>query len=266
MLNGSELAGFIKERQAKSVRGLRQSHGIAPRLAIIQAKDDPVIDTYVKLKQAYGRDIDVTVDIHRVKQAGVKALIQQLNKDQNVHGIIIQLPLEDISETDKLCDMVLSEKDVDALGVSAGFDPATPTAILWLLSGYNIDLIGKSILIIGKGKLVGKPLQKVLTKSGHSVQMADRETKNLSQLTKEADVIVTAAGSPAILFPDMLKEGAVVVDAGTASEDGKTVGDLSDEVYNRDDLVLTPKKGGVGPLTVCALFENVVLAARRTIK
>lgn len=265
-LNGSELAGFIKERQAKAVRGLRQSHGIAPKLAIVQVKDDPVIDTYVKLKRTYGKEIQIDVDIHRIPQLDAKELLQRLNKDENVHGIIIQLPLEDTSETDELCNLVLPGKDVDALGAGPEFNPATPTAILWLLSGYNIDLKGKDILIIGKGKLVGRPLQKILVQSGYTVRMADRETKNLNQLTKEADIIITAAGSPAILFPDMLKKGAVVVDAGTASESGRTVGDLSDEVYHRDDLTLTPKKGGVGPLTVCALFENVILAARRTIK
>lgn len=265
LLNGSQLAGFIKERQAKSVRGLRQAHGVEPKLAIVQAKDDPVINTYVKLKKAYGGDIGVGVDIHRIKQIDARDLIKQLNRDDSVHGIIIQLPLEKPSETDELCNLVSPDKDVDALGKEPAFDPATPTAILWLLSGYNVDLAGKDILIIGKGKLVGKPLQKMLESGGHKVSIADRETKNLNALTKEADIIITAAGSPAVLYSDMIKQGAVVVDAGTASEDGKTVGDLADDVYQRDDLVLTPKKGGVGPLTVCSLFENVILAARRTI-
>lgn len=265
LLNGSELAGFIKERQAKAVRGLRQANGVTPKLAIVQAKDDPVINTYVKLKKAYGADINAEVDIHRIKQSEARELIRQLNSNDKVHGIIIQLPLENPSETDELCNLVSPDKDVDALGKEPAFDPATPTAILWLLSGYNVGLAGKDILIIGKGKLVGKPLQKMLESGGHKVSIADRETKNLNRLTKEADVIITAAGSPAVLYPDMIKEGAVVVDAGTASEDGKTVGDLADEVYKRDDLILTPKKGGVGPLTVCSLFENVILAARRTI-
>jgi methylenetetrahydrofolate dehydrogenase (NADP+) / methenyltetrahydrofolate cyclohydrolase len=263
ILNGSELAGFIKERQAKSVRGLVQSNKIIPKLAIVQVKDDPVIDTYVKLKAAYGADIGVQVDLHRPKQVDAGALIAKLNQDNEIHGIIVQLPLEDISQTDELCNLVDPAKDVDALGESPAFDPATPTAILWLLSGYNVDLAGRSILIIGRGKLVGAPLEKILKQAGHKVVVADRETINLASLSIESDVIITAAGSPAILFPDMIKQNAVVVDAGTASEDGKTVGDLSDEVYKRDDLTLTPKKGGVGPLTVCSLFENVIIAAKR---
>lgn len=265
LLDGNELAGFIKQRQAKSVRGLRQAHNVSPMLAIVQCKDDPVINTYVKLKKAYGADIGASVDIHRIKQIEAKGLIERLNADNAVHGIIIQLPLEDRSETDELCNFVDSAKDVDALGARPAFEPATPTAILWLLSGYNVDLKNKEILIIGRGKLVGRPLEQILKAAGHKVTVADRETKNLKQLAKNADIIITAAGSPAVLYPDMIKDGAVVVDAGTASEDGKTVGDLSDGVYGRDDLTLTPKKGGVGPLTVCALFENVILAARRTI-
>jgi methylenetetrahydrofolate dehydrogenase (NADP+) / methenyltetrahydrofolate cyclohydrolase len=262
-LNGSELAGFIKERQAKAVRGLRQADNVFPKLAIVQVKDDPVINTYVRLKHKYGQDVLIDVDIHRIKQKDARSLVEQLNTDESVHGIIIQLPLENVSETDELCNMVDPGKDVDALGQKPNFDAATPTAILWLLAGYNVELAGKKILLIGRGKLVGAPLERILKNAGHEVTVATRETTKLNMLSKDADVIITAAGSPALLFPDMIKEGAVVVDAGVASEDGRTVGDLSEEVYERDDLTVTPVKGGVGPLTVCALFENVIIAARR---
>lgn len=264
-LNGSELAGFIKERQAKVVRALIQEHKTKPKLAIVQTKDDPVINTYVKLKKRYGSDIQIDVDIHFVEQAQVKAVIEKLNKDQSVQGIIIQLPLEDTSQTDEVVDLVSPDKDVDALGKHANFDPATPMAILWLLSGYNVELNGKNILLIGRGKLVGAPLEKILKSSGHTVEVIDRGAKDLAEHTEKADVIITATGSPAILYSEMIKEGAVVVDAGVASESGKTVGDLAEEVYQREDLTITPKKGGVGPLTVCALFENVISAARRTV-
>jgi methylenetetrahydrofolate dehydrogenase (NADP+)/methenyltetrahydrofolate cyclohydrolase len=264
ILNGSELAGFIKERQAKQVRGLHQSVGVEPRLAIIVAKDDPVIETYVRLKQRYGADIGVDVDIHRVPQAEVSALLSALNGDDSVHGIIVQLPLEDPDQTDEIVNLVAPEKDVDALGANAVFDPATPMAIMWLLAGFNVDLAGKKVLLVGRGKLVGAPLEKQLRESGIDVEVVDRSASDLSAYTQDADVVITATGSPAILYSDMIKQGAVVVDAGVASESGKTVGDLADEVYERDDLTITPKKGGVGPLTVCALFENVILAARQS--
>jgi methylenetetrahydrofolate dehydrogenase (NADP+)/methenyltetrahydrofolate cyclohydrolase len=263
VLNGSELAGFIKERQARQVRALRQAHGVAPKLAIIVTVDNPVINTYMRLKQRYGDDIAVDVDIHKVAQREVKSLLNKLSKDDAVQGIIVQLPLEDPSQTDEIVNMVVPDKDVDALGAKAKFEPATPMAIMWLLSGYNIDLNGKRVLLIGHGKLVGAPLKKMLVASGIEVHVADRGTANLAKEVSQADVIITATGSPAVLTADMIKEGAVVVDAGTASEEGRTVGDLAKDVYERDDLTITPKKGGVGPLTVCSLFENVIRAAQR---
>jgi methylenetetrahydrofolate dehydrogenase (NADP+)/methenyltetrahydrofolate cyclohydrolase len=263
LLNGAELAGFIKDRQAHQVRALRQTHQIFPKLAIVQVKDDPVINTYVRLKQQYGSDILIDVDVLQISQETAIKAIKQLNEDESVHGIIVQLPLSDPSQTDEIVNLVAPEKDVDALGKEPAFDPATPMAIMWLLAGYNVDLQGKNVLLIGRGKLVGAPLEKILKSSGINVDIADRSTTNLQEKALAADVIVTAAGSPAILFPNMIKEGAVVVDAGVASEDGRTVGDVAPEVYERDDLTITPTKGGVGPLTVCALFDNVIRAAQR---
>ena len=260
ILNGSELAGFIKERHAKQVRTLR-ANKIFPKLAIVQVKDDPVINTYVRLKKQYGSDIGIEVDVHTPRQIEVPQLLNMLSNDPSIHGIIVQLPLEDPSETDEIVNLVAPQKDVDALGDQSKFEPATPMAIMWLLAGYGVELAGKHILLIGRGKLVGAPLEKILKSSGQDVEVIGREVKNLAEYTKEADVIITATGSPAVLYPDMIKTGAVVVDAGVASEEGKTVGDLAPEVYERDDLTITPERGGVGPLTVCALFENVIRAA-----
>lgn len=261
LLDGKELAGFIKERQAKEVRRLR-AQKLFPKLAIVQIKDDPVINTYVRLKKQYGSDIGVQVELHTPKQSEVPKLLNKLNLDKSIHGIIVQLPLVDTKQTDEIVNMVAPQKDVDALGKGAKFEPATPMAILWLLSGYNIDLKNKKILLIGRGKLVGAPLEKIFKNSGYDFEIIGREVKDLAKHTKEADIIITATGSPAVLYPGMIKQGAVVVDAGVASEEGKTVGDLSPEVYKRDDLTVTPEKGGVGPLTVCALFENVIRAAK----
>ena len=264
ILNGKDLADYIKERQAREVRALRQASHIEPKLAIVVTVDHPVINVYVRLKQKYGADMQIDVDIHRVKQDEAPALIKQLNKDDGVHGIIVQLPLERPDETEAIVDLVAPEKDVDALGVGAKFDPATPLAILWLLAGYNVDLQqGKKVLLVGRGKLVGGPLERMLKASAVDVSVADRSTADLKSEVLKADVIITATGSPAILYADMIKPGAVVVDAGVAGEEGKTVGDLAPDVYERDDLTITPKKGGVGPLTVCALFENVIRATHR---
>lgn len=248
------------------MRGLRQTHHIQPKLAIVLTIDHPTINVYVRMKKKYGADISVDVDIHRVTQDEAPALIGRLNADETVHGIIVQLPLERPEETEDVVNVVAPEKDVDALGAAAQFDPATPLAILWLLAGYNVELKGKQVLLVGRGKLVGRPLERMLQQSDIDVQSVDRSTTDLKTETLKADVIITATGSPAILYPDMIKQGAVVVDAGVAGEEGKTVGDLAPEVYGRDDLTITPVKGGVGPLTVSALFENVIRAARRLAK
>jgi methylenetetrahydrofolate dehydrogenase (NADP+)/methenyltetrahydrofolate cyclohydrolase len=127
------------------------------------------------------------------------------------------------------------------------------------LAGYNINLAGKKILLIGKGKLVGAPLEKIFKNSGIEVVVIDGPTDRLAKSAKEADVIIAAANTPEILHASMIRPAAVVVDAGVAGEDLK--GNLADDVYGRDDITLTPKKGGVGPLTVCALFENVIRSA-----
>ncbi len=265
ILNGSELAAYIKQRQAFQVRGLRQAANVFPKLAIIVTIDNPVIDLYVRLKKQYGADILVDVDVYKVKQVEVRTLLEKLGSDNSVHGVIVQLPIEIPSETDDICNLIPANKDVDALSTNSEFEPATPMAIMWLLAGYNVDLRGKNILLIGRGKLVGAPLEKIFKASEMNVTVADRKTEDLKTETLEADVIITATGSPAILYADMIKQGAVVVDAGVASEDGRTVGDVAPDVYERDDLTITPTKGGVGPLTVSALFENVILSARRSV-
>lgn len=265
VLNGKELAEFIQERQAQQVRGLRQAQGVEPKLAIIVTVDNPIIDIYMRLKQQYGAEILVDVDVHRIKLPDAKTLIEQLNVDESVHGIIVQLPLAEPKLTDEITALVTPRKDVDALGPNPDFDPATPTAILWLLAGYNIELKGKNIVLVGYGKLVGKPLQKMLVASGLEPVVSTRTTNDVATAVPAADIVITATGEPGIITAAMLRTNAVVVDAGVASEDGKTVGDLAPDVYARDDLTITPTKGGVGPLTVCALFDNVILAARRSV-
>jgi methylenetetrahydrofolate dehydrogenase (NADP+)/methenyltetrahydrofolate cyclohydrolase len=263
LLSGSELAGFIKERQAKSVRGLVQAHNIKPKLAIVVTVENPAIDVYMRMKQRYGVDIGVETQIFRIKQSEATETIKKLNLDNQIHGIIVQLPLENPSQTEEIVNLVAPQKDVDALGQKAIFDPATPMAILWLLAGYNIELArGKNVVLIGRGKLVGAPLDKILTNSGIKHEVVDETTKDISAITKTADVIITGTGQPGLITSEMIPENCVVVDAGVAGEGGQVRGDVDPKIYEtRDDLSITPQKGGVGPLTVCSLFENVISAA-----
>jgi methylenetetrahydrofolate dehydrogenase (NADP+) / methenyltetrahydrofolate cyclohydrolase len=263
LLSGRELAGYIKERQIHQARGLLQAWHVQPKLAIVVTIDHPAIDIYVRMKVRYGADIGVEVEVHRIAQADATELIKMLNKDVTVHGIIVQLPLEDISQTEEIVNLVAPEKDVDALGEKAIFDPATPMAILWLLAGYNVDLRGKRVVLIGRGRLVGAPLERVLQSSGVDVVSVDKDTKDVASIVHEADIIISAAGSPGVVTSSMIKNKAVVIDAGVAGEQGKTSGDLDPKIYEeRDDLTLTSPRGGVGPLTVCSLFENVIRAAQ----
>lgn len=264
LLNGSDLADFIKERQARQVRALRQAHNVAPCLAVVQTIDNPVIDAYVALKNRYGADILVDVQAYKIDQDQLPGVVERLNNDPSVHGIIIQLPLADPSGTQAAVDAVAPQKDVDGLGTGATLDPATPLAIDWLVAGYNINLADKKIAIVGNGRLVGSPLSKMWTASGYDVTVFDETSGDIENQLPQFDVIVSATGVAGLIKSASVKQGAVVVDAGTAAEHGKIVGDVAPEVRARDDLTITPEKGGVGPLTVTALFENVIRAAQAT--
>ena len=264
LLNGRELADYVKERQARQVRALRQAWEVFPKLAIVQTTDNPVIDAYVRLKQSYGEDILVDVEIHKVAQADAMQTIASLNDDESVHGIIIQLPLADESATDEAVNAVAPAKDVDGLGKNATLTPATAMAIDWLLAGYNVELKNRPIAIVGNGRLVGAPLAALWATAGYDVTVCDSKTPDLGAVIKKSEIVITATGVPGLIDTTMLQPSAVVVDAGTAAEHGKIVGDLAANVRERGDLTITPEKGGVGPLTVTALFENVIRAAQAT--
>lgn len=262
ILDGGELAGFMKEAQAARVRSL-VGRGVQPKLVIIRDSDNPVIVKYVNLKKQYGEDIGVVVeDWHDVD---VAELIKKANADASVHGFIVQLPLVS-GDLDKLLTEIEPAKDVDGLNPNGEvFESATATAINYLLAGYNIDLAPRKIALVGHGRLVGAPLEKMWQNSGLDVTVFNSKS-DLTDLVNY-DTIVSATGVPHLIKSDMVRSGAVVVDAGTASEDGVLVGDLDDAVRERDDLTaITPKIGGVGPLTVTALFEHVLIAAEKNVK
>ena len=255
-LNGSELAGYIKGRQAHTVKALR-SRKKFPKLAVFYDNDSPVIRKYMDLKKAYGTDIGVAVDIIKITPDDAETKLRAAAEDAAVSGIIVQLPL-------KFCDMEILnliplKKDVD--GLRGESDTATAMAIHWLLSGYGVELQEKKLAIVGRGKLVGAPLERMWRESGYDVTVF-RRGDDLNRLS-DYDVIVTATGAPELIKSEMLKYGSIVVDAGTASEAGVIKGDLDDAAREREDLTLTPKIGGVGPLTVAMLFERVLQATEK---
>lgn len=268
VLNGSELVGFIKERQAKQVRALRQAELVVPRLAIVRCDTgNAVIDTYVGLKKTYGEDILIEVEEFKETPQTVRTRLEQLAADEAIHGIIVQLPVEPVEKTDELLRLVPVKKDVDGLAEGSLFDAATPMAINWLLVGYGIEPRNRKVAVVGEGRLVGAPLVKMWRASNVAVTVYTKDDADrlLSELPRY-DLIITATGAPRGITSQMLSPQTVVVDAGTSSEDGKIKGDLADDVRTRNDLILTPEKGGVGPLTVAALFDNVIRAARASVQ
>ena len=258
IFNGKELAGFIKERQVGQVRGLVDRLGRKPKLLIIRDSDNPVILKYVNLKISYGEDIGVLVEDYLASSSSdIKEKILVANDDPEIDGIILQLPILEKEKTDELTSVISPEKDVDGLSGKGDFDSATATAILWLLSGYDIDLKGRRVALVGRGKLVGAPLFKMFSNSGVDVEMF-HSGSDLSRL-KDFDVIITATGKPGLIVDEYVSSGAIIVDAGTASEGGVLKGDVSDEVRERGDLLaITPIVGGVGPLTITCLFDHVI--------
>lgn len=263
-LNGAELQGFIKERQLKQVRNLRQEHGIVPTLLIIKSPSaSEVIDVYVRMKARYADDISVNVIVESVPEESMKNRIHEANADSNIQGIIVQLPLKDASQTNDICNTIDSTKDIDGLGVGALYPSATAHAIDWLLAGYNVALEGRHIAIVGNGKLVGSPLSRMWKERGLAVTVLDDRSDNVTEVLSGSDIIVTATGVPRLITSEKVQQGAIIVDAGTASEHGVIIGDVDDAVRERTDLTITPIKGGVGPMTIAVLFDHLIEACLR---
>ena len=266
LLDGRELQGYIKARQLRQVRNLRQAEGIVPTLLIIKSPAaTAATETYVRLKRQYAEDVLIEVLVETVEEAQMQARIERANHDAAIQGIIVQLPLVDAVLSEAACAAIASEKDVDGLGQHGLFPSATASAIDWLFAGYNISLEDKKIAIVGNGKLVGNPLYRLWKERGYRVSVFDESSADVAGTIAQSDVVVTATGVPRLITPEMIAPGSVVVDAGTASEAGKLVGDVDPALRTRDDITITPEKGGVGPLTIALLFDHVIEACLRQV-
>ncbi|MEK7472181.1 MAG: bifunctional 5,10-methylenetetrahydrofolate dehydrogenase/5,10-methenyltetrahydrofolate cyclohydrolase [Patescibacteria group bacterium] len=265
-LNGKDIVDFIKMRQLHVSRSLRQASHATPKLVIIRTNPDPVVDTYLKLKKSYGEDLEAEVEVVELAQKDAIATINKLNKDKSVFGIIVQLPLADKKDTLEILAAVDPAKDVDGLTPNSKFTPPTVTAIDWLLAGHNVNLLGKKIVIVGKGRLVGAPLEKHWKTAELDVSSVDDTVKDLGAELKTADVIVSAVGQPGLIRSSMVKKDAILVDAGVSAGKNGLLGDVDDEVRKRSDVRITPKVGGVGPLTIAALFENLLFSTGVSVK
>ena len=252
LLDGADLAGFIQTRHAQIMSSLSDR----PSLAILYANDHEATQRYIRAKRTYADEIGIEISAEKVPEDQLVEKIIELNHDKSVTGIIVQMPLIERAIEDMVIGTIAASKDVDGLGVKSPYEPATPKGILWLLAGYNVDLKGR-IAVVGQGRLVGGPLADSLENSGREVMRLDATTADLADKLTTADIVISATGSPGLITTSMLKDGAVVVDAGSPTSE------LHDEVRSRNDLTITPNPGGVGPMTVAALFDNLLIAATK---
>lgn len=260
LLYGKELAAGLKTGQIEAVQKLHAKK-VFPTLAIVMAGEDAASAKFVELKQLYGQEIGVNVVLHKAEADSMERIVEQLNKAEHVHGLIVQLPLPADFDTDRILKVIKPSKDVDALGEESAFESPTANAITSLLEQSGVDLTGKQIAVVGHGRLVGRPVVKKLRSMGHVPRVYDEDTTDLTQKVYKADVVITATGRPNSIVDKMIHNGTVVIDAGTAKVGENLVGDADPGLYERKTISITPVPGGVGPLTVANLFANLITAA-----
>ncbi|MFB3097012.1 MAG: bifunctional 5,10-methylenetetrahydrofolate dehydrogenase/5,10-methenyltetrahydrofolate cyclohydrolase [Nitrosopumilaceae archaeon] len=274
-IDGLEVAKSVKERIRMAVSELK-SDGVQPCLATVLVGENPSSQTFVNNKQKACADVGITTKDHKLdnsfSQEEMNSLINSLNKDDTVHGILVQLPLPSQLDEFATTSIISPLKDVDCLTPSnigllstgrAVLKPCTPSGIMELFDYYNIDLQGKDVIIINRSNLVGKPLYHLLVKENATVTICHSKTKNLKEHCQRADVIITAIGNREkfVLTEDMIKDGAVVIDVGIGRQEGKLVGDVDYENVIKKASYVSPVPGGVGPMTVAMLLKNTVTVA-----
>ena len=274
-IDGLEVAKNIKSNVSEIVNGLK-SKGINPCLATILVGDNPASATYVKNKHKACEEVGIITKDHTppsdITQDELNTIIEKLNHDDSVHGILVQLPLPNHLNEFETTTQILPEKDVDGLtppnvGLlaigKAVLIACTPSGIIEMCKHYKIELEGKNIVIINRSNLVGKPLYHLLLQNNATVTTCHSKTKNLKKICLESDIIISGVGNRDIfkLTSDMIKEGAVVIDVATTRHEGKLVGDANfDEIIKKASYA-SPVPGGVGPMTVAMLLKNTVNAA-----
>ncbi len=257
IFDGKKLAEEIKSELRLKLKAKSQKLS----LAVVWVGEDPVSERYVERKKKFGLDIGVEVVVHEypsdVLEEDLIEEITKLNNDSNVSGIIVQLPLPDDIDQQKILNLISPDKDVDALSQEARVLSPTVGAIKEILERNNVELAGKKAVVLGKGKLVGKPVAIWLTGEGASVSIIDSKTADSDSLLKQADIIVSGVGKPGLITLDKIKDGVVLIDAATSEQNGSLKGDADPACADKCSL-FTPVPGGVGPLTVVMLFKNLL--------
>lgn len=279
LIDGKAISAKVKEEVKNEAAQLTEK-GVVPCLAVILVGDDKASQTYVNSKEkackACGiRSLKYTLETNTSESALID-LIQSLNENDEVDGILVQLPLPKHIDENKILEKISCEKDVDgfhAVNVGRlvsgldGFVPCTPCGIMRLFKEYGIEVSGKNAVVIGRSNIVGKPMANLLLNANATVTVTHSKTQNLAKITKDADIIVVAIGKPNFLKADMVKNGAVVIDVGiNRLENNKLVGDVDFENVANKCSFITPVPGGVGPMTIAMLLKNTIKSAKNRLK
>ena len=275
IIDGKELAKKIRENLKIECEKLKKEK-IIPKLAVIMVGDNPASKVYVKNKSKACQEIGIEYEEYllskETKQKELIDLIKKLNEEKTVNGILLQSPLPSHLDINKAFKEIDYRKDVDGFTpISTGkltigedtFVSCTPLGVIKMFEEYNIDLTGKSVVILGRSNIVGKPLIHRKKKKNATVTVCHSKTKDLKEYTKRADILIVAIGKSKYVTEDMVKEGAVVIDVGiNRGKDGKLTGDVDFENVEKKASYITPVPGGVGPMTIAMLMNNVIKATK----
>jgi len=275
ILDGKNLSKKVKDNLKLEVKKLNEN-GVFPKLAVIMVGNDPASSVYVKNKSKackyVGIDFEEFLLEENISEEKLFNLIDSLNADDKITGILLQAPIPKHLDINKAFERISPNKDVDgfnplnvgklAIGIDT-FVSCTPWGIMKIFEEYNIDLEGKNAVILGRSNIVGKPMIQCLLSKNATVTICHSRTRNIAEITKNADILISAIGKPKFVTENMIKDGAVVIDVGiNRLDDGSLVGDVNFETAEKKASYITPVPGGVGPMTIASLMENVVKAAK----
>lgn len=272
-INVKDIVRRKKEELKDKVESLKKL-GIQPKLAVVLASEDEASKIYVGKKRKMCEELGIEQEEYifdsSVTTEKVVDIVEKLNRDNSVNGILVQLPLFKHLDMDKILDTISDKKDVDGfhpltlgklfIGEKETFIPCTPKGIMTILDDIGTDYEGKHAVIVGRSRIVGKPISQILLKRGATVTICHSKTQDISIYTRQADILVVAVGKPHIVTIDMIKPGAIVVDVGINRVNGKIIGDVDTDNSLKVCSKITPVPGGVGLTTVLSLLENVVQA------
>ncbi len=275
IIDGKKIAQEVRNEVKSEVEELK-SRGINPGLAVVLVGENPASLVYVRQKERACEEVGIASYKYTLPEDTTEekllSVVEELNHNENIHGILVQLPLPEHLDEKKVIEKISTEKDVDGFHPlnmgrlfvgEPSFVPCTPQGVIELIERSGFEIKGKKAVIVGRSNIVGKPVAMLLLMRHATITICHTRTKDLSAETRQADILVVAAGRPQVITGDMVKEGVVVIDVGINRVDGKLVGDVDFESVKEKAAAITPVPGGVGPMTVAMLMKNTVQAAKK---